>query len=126
MIEILTAATVLTAVIMGIRKYTIGRISMRFRYALWLLVALRLILPVSPGNNPYSILNLVSDWSGVNVISRQLANDADGSLETGSDRASGKMEYGMPEDGKLYMAPDLDSELGCVGTDSRPEYYASC
>lgn len=106
MIEILTAATVLTAVIMGIRKYTIGRISMRFRYALWLLVALRLILPVSPGNNPYSILNLVSDWSGVNVISRQLANDADGSLETGSDRASGKMEYGMSEDGIRNPAGD--------------------
>ena len=46
MIEILVSATVLMIVILCLRLLTKGRVSMRLRYALWLLVALPASFPV--------------------------------------------------------------------------------
>ena len=58
MIEILVSATVLMIVILCLRLLTKGRVSMRLRYALWLLVALRLAVPVSFGSSQFSLMNL--------------------------------------------------------------------
>ena len=46
MIEILVSATVLMIVILCLRLLTKGRVSMRLRYALWLLVAVKLLVPL--------------------------------------------------------------------------------
>ena len=59
MIEMIITSSVLILVIFLLRKITRGRISMRFRYALWLVVVLRLLLPVSVGNSAVSIWNLL-------------------------------------------------------------------
>ena len=57
MIGSLLSSTVLILVIIGLR-YTFGRkISLRIRYALWLLVALRLLIPVEIGSSPLSLQN---------------------------------------------------------------------
>lgn len=55
---ILAGSTVLIPMILMIRWLTRGKISMRFRYALWLPVVLRLLVPVNFGSSPYSVLNL--------------------------------------------------------------------
>lgn len=59
MAEIIVSTTVLILIVLILRRVTMGRISMGMRYALWLLVAVRLLMPVSFGNSPVSVLNLV-------------------------------------------------------------------
>lgn len=58
MMEILAGVTILIPVIMILRYVTRGKISMRLRYGLWLLVVLRLIVPMSIGNSMLSVMNL--------------------------------------------------------------------
>lgn len=62
MSEILTGATFLILMVMLLRRLAGARISMRFRYGLWLIVMLRLVVPVSFGSSPFSILNLAWRW----------------------------------------------------------------
>lgn len=59
--EILVTSSVLIAGIFGLRKLTMGKISMRLRYGLWLLVAARLLMPLSLGTSPVSVMNLFQD-----------------------------------------------------------------
>ncbi len=60
MFEILVTSSVLIVGLLCLRKLAMGKISMRFRYALWLLVAVRLLFPVSFGTSPLSVLNFFS------------------------------------------------------------------
>lgn len=57
--ETLITSTVLIIGIFCLRKLTMGKISMRLRYALWLLAAVRLLVPVSVGTSALSVMNLV-------------------------------------------------------------------
>ena len=50
-LELLFTSTVLIIGIFCLRKLTLGRISMRLRYALWLLVAVRLLVPKENGTS---------------------------------------------------------------------------
>lgn len=54
--EIIITASVLILCILLIRRLFQGKITGRFRYALWLLVALRLMIPVS------ALIRLPADW----------------------------------------------------------------
>ena len=58
--EVLVTSSVMILGLLCLRKLTMGKISMRIRYALWLLVAVRLLLPVSVGTSSISVLNLIS------------------------------------------------------------------
>ena len=62
MAEILMSVTLLIGAILLLRYLTRGRISMKFRYVLWSIVALRLLLPLSFGSSTFSVLNLVPVW----------------------------------------------------------------
>lgn len=55
--EWMLSSSVLILVILLIRRLTLGRISMRLRYALWALVLVRLLIPFSFGSTPVSIMN---------------------------------------------------------------------
>lgn len=55
--EMLVTSSVLIAAIFGLRRLTMGKISMRLRYGLWLLAAVRLLMPVSLGTSPVSVMN---------------------------------------------------------------------
>ena len=59
--EILVTSSVLIVGIFGLRKLTMRKISMRLRYGLWLLVAARLLMPLSLGTSPVSVMNLFQD-----------------------------------------------------------------
>ena len=57
MTGLMLSSAVLILVIIGLR-YVLGhRISLRIRYALWLLVALRLLIPIEIGSSPLSLQN---------------------------------------------------------------------
>lgn len=58
MMENIIGATILILVIRVIRHLTKGKISMRLRYALWLMAVLRLVLPMSIGSSPLSVMNV--------------------------------------------------------------------
>lgn len=79
MIEIIAGVTILIPVIMILRCVTRGKISMRLRYGLWLLVVLRLMVPVSIGNSALSVMNLTE---GMRIY-------ADGASETERAGADG-------------------------------------
>ena len=57
MMEWILSSSVLILVVLLIRRLTLGRISMRLRYALWALVLVRLLVPFSFGSTPVSIMN---------------------------------------------------------------------
>lgn len=84
MLELLVTSTVLILGIFLLRKLTVGKISMRLRYALWLLVAVRLLVPVSLGTSAFSVMNLLPETVrdnaqmlsvGRGIGSRQSAGD---------------------------------------------------
>ena len=115
MIEILVSATVLMIVILCLRLLTKGRVSMRLRYALWLLVALRLAVPISFGSSQFSLMNLAgrleedvlaghiredSIWSGA-------AGQKAGVRKEAQEAGSGQGSYDIPVGGAELTA---DSE----------------
>ena len=57
--EWILSSSVLILIVLAIRRLTLGKISMRLRYTLWLLVLVRLFVPFSFGGTPVSILNTV-------------------------------------------------------------------
>ncbi|MCM1268667.1 MAG: M56 family metallopeptidase, partial [Bacteroidales bacterium] len=59
--RVLITSSVLILGIFGLRKLTSGRIPMRLRYALWLPVAVRLLVPFSVGESPFSVMNVFPD-----------------------------------------------------------------
>ena len=61
MLEILISSTVLILVLTALRFLLRGKISPRLQYALWLLAALRFLLPVSLVRSPVSVMNAVPD-----------------------------------------------------------------
>ncbi len=58
MIGLLISASVLILVIILLRRVFRGKISMRVQYALWMLVAIRLLVPFEFGSSPLSLQNL--------------------------------------------------------------------
>lgn len=85
MAEILVGGTVLICMVLILRRLTLGRISMGMRYALWLVVALRMILPVSFGSSQFGMMNLahgarmyLSDSAIGGWVERRIEGVADG------------------------------------------------
>ena len=61
MTEVLVSSTVLILALAALRLLLRGRINPRLQYALWLLAALRLLLPVPLVNSPVSVMNAAAD-----------------------------------------------------------------
>ena len=61
MTEVLVSSTVLILALAALRSLLRGRIDPRLQYALWLLAALRLLLPVSLVSSPVSVMSAAAD-----------------------------------------------------------------
>jgi len=61
MLEWIVSSAVLCALVIGLRYLLRGRIGLRLQYALWGLVLLRLLLPVSFGSSRFSIMNALPE-----------------------------------------------------------------
>lgn len=65
MLEWIVSASVLIIVVMVCRRLLKGKISCWVQYSLWLLVAVRLLVPISPLDSALSIANLLPEsWMG--------------------------------------------------------------
>lgn len=90
MIAVLITSSALILTIFLLRIVTRGKISMRLRYALWLVAALRLLMPVSIGNSTVSVMNLFPDGIRYRIEKLDAEKDAG---------QSGSYGTGMPEAG---------------------------
>ena len=96
--EVLVTSSVMILGILCLRKLTMGKISMRVRYAFWLLVAVRLLLPVSLGTSPVSVMNLLpeslreSDRAGGRISDFENEQTANGVGETEGRKNAEKQE----------------------------------
>lgn len=104
MAEILMSVTLLIGAILLLRYLTRGRISMKFRYVLWSIVALRLLLPLSFGSSTFSVLNLVPVWPERSVGEAEAGatskTDIRNAIEGWNslvNNATDKAEYGAAE-----------------------------
>ena len=59
MLSWIVSSSILILLMMALRAVIRDRVSPRLRYALWLLVLVRLLLPVSLGSTRLSVLNAV-------------------------------------------------------------------
>lgn len=74
-LEMLVTSSALILGIFCLRKLTMGKISMRLRYGLWLLVAVRLLLPFSLGTSPVSVMNLFHGIRLENALQTETAKE---------------------------------------------------
>lgn len=97
--EMLITSSVLIMGIFGLRKLTMGKISMRLRYGLWLLVVVRLLVPLSVGTSPVSAMNLFPGISPAGVTWEDVPQEPDGREQAkqtnGAFRVVQEKESGM-------------------------------
>jgi beta-lactamase regulating signal transducer with metallopeptidase domain len=59
MIELIISSSALILIVITLRYILKGKISLRLQYALWLVVLVRLLMPISMGDSRISIMNVV-------------------------------------------------------------------
>ncbi len=79
--EVLITSSVLIAAIAIIRAVLKNRVSARLIYALWLIAALRLMLPFSLAQSPVSVMNAAPEAMFALVLSAEDSNAEPGSAE---------------------------------------------
>jgi beta-lactamase regulating signal transducer with metallopeptidase domain len=95
------ASSVLISSIALVRRLFRGKLDLRLQYALWLLVAARLLLPLPPVQSPVSVLNVLD--AGVSIISTgkpvpaQQSTPPDGSVPTIPEGSEGPEIPADPE-----------------------------
>ena len=67
MTELMITSSVLILVVIVLRHFLKGKISLRLQYALWALVLLRLLVPVTLFESPISVMNPVVEAVGGEV-----------------------------------------------------------
>lgn len=70
MTEWAVTSSVLIIVVLILRQCLKGRVSLRLQYGLWALVLVRLLLPVSLGHTPVSVLNAVDPITSTQTVER--------------------------------------------------------
>lgn len=93
-LEMVVTSSVLIVGIFVLRRLSRGKISMRLRYMLWLLAAVRLLLPVSVGTSSFSVMNLLP------VVFTESGREA----VSGGEAAFGRQEE--------TAAGDMDKDAG--------------
>lgn len=76
MLEWIISSSILIAVIIVSRRFFKGRVSCRVQYGLWLLVVLRLLVPISPVQSSLSIANLLPESRAEQRVENQNAGGA--------------------------------------------------
>lgn len=111
--EILVTSSVLILGIFGLRMLTMGKISMRLRYGLWLLAAVRLVMPLSLGTSPVSVMNLFQ-----NIFQES-------SLQSGAEQGASAGEAAERNDGEALAAyPEAGSSQTGLFSQNPPQETA--
>ncbi len=137
--EVVVTSTVLIIGVFCLRRLTMGKINMRLRYGLWLLVAARLLLPVSVGTSALSVMNLMPETfrekaqafstggAGTHEISVDDGRDltpADGKDDVFSDRqytgAGMETAGGQAKEGVGFTLPAGEAEQAETKLEGKP------
>lgn len=109
-----------------VRKLSLGRITMKMRYALWIPVALRLLLPFSVGESPFSVMNVLSaGWPDMRQMQTEsIGHDTERTdiCSAGGEEAAGS--DGPNEPGQQMVAafvPGRAAEIADSGVEQRTE-----
>lgn len=68
MINWMISSSCLILIVLMVRRLFAGKVSLRLQYALWLLVAVRLLIPINLGNSAISIENFINHISAQEQI----------------------------------------------------------
>ncbi|NCB51749.1 MAG: hypothetical protein EOM54_07710 [Clostridia bacterium] len=98
MTETILTSSILILVIVALRYILRGKISLRLQYALWALVALRLLIPFSLFQSPVSVMN------AVNAVGMPAVVSYDDSVPAGT-------LAGLPEAAQADYAAEREAEV---------------
>ncbi|MCH5344698.1 MAG: hypothetical protein J1E64_11725 [Acetatifactor sp.] len=102
MIEWIVTSSILIAAVLLIRLCLKSRISAGIRYGLWLVVLIRLLLPMNFLDSRVSVLNLLPE-RGI-IVKEDLAKD-------GEEKADDRTESGLPMNGAESMSGNTNSAV---------------
>ena len=105
MTELIITSSVLILVVFLLRHFLKGKISLRLQYALWALVLMRLLVPVSFFSSPISVMNLVP-ISDAEFEALTVNRQTTGSISIGGDVT----DYSLPEQGEEFAADGAAAE----------------
>lgn len=111
--EMIIASSVLISIVLILRQIFRGKVSNRVLYAMWLLVALRLVLPFSIGQSPVSVAGIFDQLQNMRMQSADRHTEGtDTKAEEAllADAASGT-EDSSYENGKNVHSPDQQKNL---------------
>ncbi|MDE7222881.1 MAG: M56 family metallopeptidase [Acetatifactor sp.] len=105
MLEWIISASVLIIMVMAGRKVFKGKVSCWVQYSLWLLVAVRLLVPISPLESVLSVANLLPEqWTGQDAGQIHSRNSIRPVFGTEQGQDVGLRQEEMPEAPTLDMA----------------------
>ena len=87
--EWIVSSTVLATVVIGLRYALRGKISLRLQYGLWLLVLLRLLIPVSFGGAQFSVANAAAPSRPLGSLSQRVVTYVGGAAPEAAGVAAG-------------------------------------
>lgn len=154
MLEIIITSSLLTGLLILMRRLCRNRISSRLQYALWLLAALRLLTPVALFENPFNIMNWlhpaterITEWAAETEAEVNAAIEEKQLLRksTGNDQEEGRplrksakdspveeqpvTQTGQASPPREYPMPDLKtsaitSENSSFFQENEPDYFS--
>ena len=80
MLEWIVSSSVLAALMIVLRYLLRGHISLRLQYSIWLILLLRLLLPVSLGTSPVSVANALPQAAEYNYVQTNQSQGDDSSV----------------------------------------------
>lgn len=102
MTELIITSSVLILVVISLRHFLKGKISLRLQYALWALVLVRLLLPVSPLESPISVMNAIETAASVH---EEWASGSTASPVSAPSSAPGDTETTLVPDAAVQAGP---------------------
>ena len=76
MSEWILSSSILILIVITLRTCFMGKISLRLQYAIWGLVLLRLLLPISIGSTSFSVANFTSHTESSDAVVNTVDQDA--------------------------------------------------
>ena len=103
--EVLISSGVLILVLAALRRLLRGRISLSIQYALWLLVAVRLLVPVPVGHSAISVLNLTNRAAALSRRDGELSCDEGAVRRLGEEErlAYGRTQVDLVTQGRIPL-----------------------
>ena len=97
MIQVLISSSVLILVLAALRKLLRGKISLWLQYGLWLLVAVRLLVPVQFGAASFSLSNITErPEQAVQTLMQQPVGNAQTQQETPAEQPAQVQKQDTP------------------------------